>query len=285
MTRGILTIALKHPIYGRFAYNLALSIKSADPHQHISVIADEVALSHLHEGQRMIFDRIITPNPEHCTVDGKLLPLICKFALHELTPYIEETLFVDSDMLFSPMCDFNKLWSEMEDVEWTMANRGENKPDKGISEWVDSGKLKEAYPEVTQWYDLSSEWIYWKHTPKAESIFVSARMFYDEGKLLTRQFAGDKPDEPFFNLALDLHKHAPHKAPWQPTYWQPAIRKVLSAMEIKRQYYAFSAGGNHLPPQQQRVYDELLRNASYRMNMNGMKIPHKRSQLKERTLI
>lgn len=282
MTKGFLTIALKHPLYGRYAYNLALSIKSADPSQAISVIADEDGLRHLHEGQRMLFDEIITPEPYMYHVDDKVLPLLIKFHLHELTPYTQETQFIDADMIFSPMADFKKLWSDMKDIDFTMANRGENKPDKGISEWVDSGKLKEAYPEVKQWYDLSSEWIYFKSTPLAESIFVSARMFYDEGKLLTRQFAGDKPDEPFFNLALDLLHHAPHKAPWQPTYWQPAIRKVLNAMEIKRQYYAFSAGGNHLPPQQQRVYDELLKNASYRMNMPGFTIPHKRSQLKER---
>ena len=285
MTKGILTIALKHPLYGRFAYNLALSIKAADPKQPISVIADEAALAHLHEGQRMIFDRIITPEPHQHKRGDKVLPLITKFYINDLTPYEKETLFVDADMIFSPMCDFNKLWKEMSKVQWTMANRGINEPDKGISEWVDSGILKKQYMEVKQWYDLSSEWIYWKSGLLSDSIFTDARKFYDEGKLTTRSFAGDKPDEPFFNLSLDLNKHKPHQAPWQPTYWQPAMRKVLNAMEIKRQYYAFSAGGNHLPRQQQLIYDELLKNASYRMNMPGFKVPHKRSQLKERTHI
>ena len=285
MKSGILTIALKHPLYGRFAYNLALSIKSADPQQKISVIADEPALSHLHEGQRMIFDRIITPAEHQYKRGDAIKPLICKFYLNDLTPYEEETLFVDSDMLFSPMCNFSRLWGEMKDVDWTMANRGANDPDKGISEWVDSSKLREAYGQINQWFDLSSEWIYWKNTPLADAIFVDARRFYDEGKLLTRQFAGDKPDEPFFNLSLDYNEHQPHKAPWQPTYWQPAVRKVLNAMQVKQLYYAFSAGGNHLPTNQQRIYDELLANASFRMNMPGMKIAHKRSQLKERNHI
>lgn len=281
MTRGILTIALKHSLYGRFAYNLALSIKSADPKQRISVVADEVALSHLHEGQRMIFDNIIQPKPHQCQRDGVLKPLITKFYLNDLTPY-ERTLFVDADMIFSPMADFNKLWSELDGIDWTMANRGENKPDKGISEWVDAGKLMETYPDVEQWYDLSSEWMYWEAGPVANSIFAGARGFYDEGKLLTRQFAGDKPDEPFFNLAMNAYGVKPHQAPYQPTYWQPAIRKVMNAMEIKRTYYAFSAGGNHLPPNQERIYTELLNNASTRMNMPPMKIGAKRSYLNER---
>ena len=281
MTPGILTIALKHPLYGRFAYNLALSIKSADPKQRISVVADEMALSHLHEGQKMIFDNIIEPKPNQCQRGGVLKPLITKFYLNDLTPY-ERTLFVDADMIFSPMADFNKLWSELDGIEWTMANRGENKPDKGISEWVDSGILKQTYPDVEQWYDLSSEWMYWEEGPTADVIFAGARGYYDEGKLLTRQFAGDKPDEPFFNLALNAYGVKPHQSPYQPTYWQPAIRKFMNAMEIKRTYYAFSAGGNHLPKHQERIYQEFANNASTRMNMPSLKIGDKRSYLTER---
>ena len=59
--RGIVTMALKHPLYGRYAYNLALSAKSADVNIQVAVIADEAALAHLHPGQRMIFDYIIEP--------------------------------------------------------------------------------------------------------------------------------------------------------------------------------------------------------------------------------
>ena len=59
--RGVLTMALKHPLYGKYAYNLALSIKSADMKTQVAVIADEAALAHLHPGQRMIFDYIIPP--------------------------------------------------------------------------------------------------------------------------------------------------------------------------------------------------------------------------------
>lgn len=248
----------------------------------VCVIADEAALSHLHEGQRMVFNQIITPTDEQCKRDGQLRPLITKFYLDELTPYSDSTLFVDADMVFSGLCDWQKLWDEVDGVEFTMANRGANDPHKGISEWVDPGMLKKAYGEMKQWYDLSSEWIYWRTGELSDYVFSLARQYYDHGKLLTRQFAGDKPDEPFFNLALNDLELAPHKAPWQPTYWQPAIRQVLNAMEIKRTYYAFSAGGNHLPPNQQRIYDEFVRNASTKMNMPGFDVAHKRQVLPER---
>lgn len=277
-------MALKHSLYGRYAYNLALSIKSADPTQQVCVIADDVGISHLHEGQRMIFDKIIKPPAECYMRDDKTVPLVCKFYLNELTPY-EQTLFVDADMIFSPLAKFSEFWEQMQGVEWTMANRGKNDPDKGISEWVNADKLKEAYDDITQWVDLSSEWICWKKSDLSDSIFVRARQYYDEGKLTTRSFAGDKPDEPFFNLALNSVGHQPHLMPYQPTYWQPAVKKFMSAVEIKKQYLAFSVGGRMIPKQQQVIYDEFCKNASYRMNMPTFKVTHKMNSLPERTVI
>jgi len=277
-------MALKHPLYGRYAYNLALSIKSADPTQQVCVIADDVGISHLHEGQRMIFDKIIKPPADCYMRDGKIVPLVCKFYLNELTPY-EQTLFVDADMIFSPLAKFNEFWEQMQGVDWTMANRGKNDPDKGISEWVNADKLKEAYDDIEQWVDLSSEWICWKKSDLSDSIFVSARNYYDENKLTTRSFAGDKPDEPFFNLALNKVRHLPHAMPYQPTYWQPAVKRVLGSVEIKKQYYAYSVGGRMMTKQQQNIYEEFCKNASYRMNMPTLKVTHKMNQLPERTVI
>jgi hypothetical protein len=285
MNKGILTIALKHPLYGRFAYNLALSIKAGNYNQKVSVIADDIALSHLNEGHKMIFDKIIKPSDDDWKVNGKELPLYCKFNLFNLTPYLEETLFVDADMIFSVLCDYNKLWNDMKAIEWTMANRGENEPNKGISEWVDNNVLNETYPNVEQWYDLSSEWIYWKQNEIADSIFAKAKDFYLEGKLLTRSFAGDKPDEPFFNLSIDSLKHKLHKSPFQPTYWLPSAKKLIPILDIKKNYFAFSVGGNHVPKQQEKIYNDFAKNASYKMNLPTFPIMHKRSHLKERNLI
>ena len=274
--RGIVTMALKHPLYGRYAYNLALSIKSADMRQQVAVIADEEGLRHLHPGQRMIFDHIIEP--------ASAQPLVNKFHLHELSPF-EETLFVDADMIFSPMADFNEFWRSMSNVEWTMANRGSDDLIKGISEWTTKEDIEEAYGGVDQWYDLSSEWIYFKKNDLSYSIFANAEMYYDKNKLKVRSFAGDRPDEPYFNLALISVGHKPHQAPYQPTYWQPAMKGFPGVMGIKKGWMAFSVGGKIIPQQQQVVYNELAKNASFRMNMPSMKIAQKMNQLSERKVI
>ena len=62
--KGILTIATKHALYGRYAYNLAVSVKANAPEIPISIIADAVGISHLNPSQLSIFDNIITPDPD-----------------------------------------------------------------------------------------------------------------------------------------------------------------------------------------------------------------------------
>lgn len=278
--RGVLTMALKHPLYGRYAYNLALSIKSADMRTQVAVVADEEGLRHLHPGQRMIFDYIIPPAVEK--------PLVNKFHLINLSPF-EETLFVDADMIFSPLANFEEFWNSMKDVQWTMANRGKDDLVKGISEWTTKEDVYEAYGRSPiynwEWYDLSSEWIYFKKNDLSYTIFAKAEKYYDDNYLKVREFAGDRPDEPYFNLALMNTPHEPHQAPYQPTYWQPAMKGFPGIMAIKKGWMAFSVGGKLIPQQQQQVYDELLKNASFRMNMPSMKIAQKMNQLSERKVI
>ena len=276
MNRGIITIAQKHPLYGKYAYNLALSIKSADISQQVAVIADEEGLRHLGPHERMIFDQIIWTDVEK--------PLVNKFRLHELSPF-EETLFVDADMIFSPLANFSEFWFSMKDVQWTMANRGKDDLVKGISEWTTKEDIDETYGRISQWYDLSSEWIYFKKNDLSYTIFVNAEIYYDENSLKVREFAGDRPDEPYFNIALNSIPHEPHQVPYQPTYWQPAMKGFPGTMAIKKGWMAFSVGGNSIPQQQQQVYDELLKNASFRMNMPSKKIAQKINQISERKLI
>jgi hypothetical protein len=173
----------------------------------------------------------------------------------------------------------------MSNVEWTMANRGSDDLIKGISEWTTKEDIEEAYGGVNQWYDLSSEWIYFKKNDLSYTIFVNAEMYYEENKLKVREFAGDRPDEPYFNLALISVGHKPHQAPYQPTYWQPAMKGFPGVMGIKKGWMAFSVGGKLIPQQQQIVYDEFAKNASFRMNMPSMKIAQKMNQLSERKVI
>ncbi len=278
MSTGLLTIACKHAVYGRYAYNLAVSVKAWNPSTPISIIADEVGLSHLNESQRAIFDTIITPDYDDYNKEGKCLPLCLKYHLYKYTPYVT-TIFIDADTIFSPFAMLGQVFKSLKDIDFTIANRGKVAPEKGFSQWLDAKAITAPY-----WYDLSSEWIYFNKSDLSRKIFEGALHEYNKGTLMTRAFAGDKPDEPFFMLSMvaqDLH---PHKSPYKPSYWY-AAEKYANAMQVKRGYLLFSIGGKMIPKQQKLIYDELCRNASHKSGLKTMPVYNKMSVLPERQVI
>jgi hypothetical protein len=76
----------------------------------------------------------------------------------------------------------------------------------------------------------------------------------------------------------------PHKAPFKPSYWY-AAEKYANVMDVKRGYLMFSLGGKVIPKQQQKIYDELCRNAAYKSGMMTMTVTHKMNQMSERKYI
>lgn len=281
---GIITIACKHSLYGRFAWNLCLSAKANDMSMPVTLIADQAGIAHLNEAQLMIFDKIIMVKDSWYKFKGKTLPLMLKFKLYELSPY-ERNLFMDADTIISPMQNVAQWFDGMKGTRFAMANRGYNDPDKGISEWVDKDQLKQTYPDTKNWIDLSSEFIYFERSEAVGEMFTAAMQYYKDDKLPMRQFAGDRPDEPFFNLAINKTGVKPHKIPYAPTFWLPAQRRHKSAMEIKREFFGFSVGGKEIPKMQQKIYDEFCANVAYKTGVPTLKVGHKRQYLPERSVI
>lgn len=279
MNRGIVTIATKHALYGKFAYNLAVSVKAIAPHIPVSIIADQVGLSHLTVQQIDIFDKIIEPEAKDYYHNDKVTPLTLKFCLYKYSPY-EATIFVDADMLFSPMLNMDWLFGKLSGIPFTIANRGEQDPSKGVSEWVEAGAVDTPY-----WYDLSSEFIYFEKGDTAMAVFESAMKHYREGRLRTKLFAGDKPDEPFFMLGMVENGIKPHVSPFKPSYWYASEKGFKNAMDIKKQYALFSLGGKFIPPLQKKIYSEICRNITYITGLQTMSVQHKMSVIKERQQI
>jgi len=278
MDKGIITIATKHSLYGRFAYNLAVSVRAVAPTIPISVIADEAGLSHLSELQRSVFHSIITPDAHDYNTGGKCTPLTLKYHLPKYSPY-RFTIFMDADTIVTPMASLMQTFNSLAPYEFTIANRGQQDPHKGVSEWV-GGKML----DVPYWYDISSEFIYFKLGDVSRSVFDSALDHYLNNSIPMKAFAGDKPDEPFLMLGMIANGVKPHKAPYKPSYWY-AAEKYANAMDVKRGYLMFSLGGKVIPKQQQKIYDELCRNAAYKSGMMTMTVTHKMNQMSERKYI
>lgn len=275
---GVLLIALKSPLYGRMAYNLMQSIKAVAPDMPVSIVGDDAGLQEIDAAKLFYFDKVIQPKPEQYIVGGKVVPLVCKFALYDLTPY-DKTLFLDADTILSTNSDLRKFLADLDGIGFTMANRGE---DSDTSQWVNMNQVKATF-NPSKWYDLSSELIYFEKGDTAKKIFKSARKFYDEGKLQTRPFAGDKPDEPFFGLAMAKHETYPHQSPWKPLFWMPQeTSRHYTDLEIHTMFLGMSAGGRFLPKRQLKLYSQMCGAAAFKTGVALFPYLHKHRYLPER---
>lgn len=277
---GIVSVALKSHLYGRYAFNLCMSLKAIAPDIPFTLVADEAALADLTEGQKFFFDKIIPCPKKYCYDEGKLKPLLTKFHLHELSPY-DRTLFLDADTILNVNANIYALFQELEGIGFTMANRG---IDGGITDWVDKEYLQREF-SPDKWYDLSSEVIYFEKGEKSAKVFETARDYYDSKELNTTRFAGDQPDEPFFALAMDNLKCYPHKDNWLPLYWRPQEKRAKTMLQVQSEYIGMSAGGRGLPKDQLKIYTQITNAVQAATGEILFSYLHKKNYLPERQLL
>ncbi len=276
--KGIITIATKHALYGNYAYNLAVSLRAIAPQIPIAVIGDSIGLSHLTESQKSIFSQVITPKKAHYYKGEKCTPLSLKYRLSEYTPF-DQTIFMDADTILSSMANIEAMFQSLDGIPFTIANRGEQAPHVGISQWISKDAVSTPY-----WYDLSSEFMYFEKGDVSKKVFKSALKHYNNESISVKSFAGDKPDEPFLMMGMIEAGVKPHQSPFKPSYWH-AAEKYASAMDVKRKYFMFSLGGKVIPRHQMNIYTELCKNASYKSGLSTMPIHQKMNSMTERKVI
>ena len=277
--REVITIAVKHNLYGRFALNLAISLRAIAPDIEMTVITDDVGLSHLDDMQMTAFTNIVQAKPEHYIQDGRKYPLRLKYHVNEYAT-AKEALFVDADTIFSPMANLHQVFDELKGCGFTIANRGKCDPSQGVSEWVESGRVNSPY-----WYDVSSEFMYFEKCKLSDNVFKFAREAYDMNQIPVKMFAGDKPDEPFIMAGMVKAGVHPHQSPYLPSYWYHQEGKYRNVMDIKRNFILFSLGGKLIPTPQKRIYDEFCKNVAYMTGYRTMGVSHKERELPERKAI
>jgi len=269
--KGILLISAGHPYYGKYAYQLAVSIKHQSPDVSISVITEGNGLNHLYPEQKKIFDQIIEADPKHYT--SKTLGIRdvfkIKTSLYDLTPY-DTTLYLDADMLWLPKKNVEQLFDELKDIDFTMSNRGSMMiafaPDDFI-EWTKPSHLVDAYGFKDEMlYHLSSEFIYFKKTKDVKSLFDKTKKAFDYPKVNYKLFGNNQPDELSFTIAMMQSKVYPHTSPFYPAYWENAQRKNMQAHEMYKEYYLCSFGGATSQQSVKTIYNNL---AKYYLNNIG----------------
>lgn len=239
-----------------------------------------MSISHLNREQLSFFDNIIDCPLEYFA-NGQYIR--AKTFLYELSPY-DKTLFLDADMLWSPYQSITAFFDSFGESKIQFAVRSEITQDNGFSEWCDVKQVLKDF-KIDYFYDLSSEVIYFEKCKEVKKVFSDAQKAYDSEKLVTKKFAGCKPDEPAFAIAISK-SGIKMNCPFKPTYWAHAeSKKFLSQKEVF-QYPAMSVGGAWNQENVKKIYNDTSKWYAFK---HGVKIffplLDKRDYIKERSLI
>ncbi len=280
MTRGILLIALGHPNYGRMALNLAVSLKVTDPDVKIALAFAGESLEHIQQYPIIeYFDRLIPVSPEAYTRDGKTEWIKAKTWMYELSPW-DETLFLDVDMIWHPVIKASEVFDWFKKVDVTFQNRGYldlsgKNLDPKYSMWADVNQVKAAYGfKKGKYYQLHSEFVFFRKGEKVKQLFDDARHEYDNLKVDSFVFGGAIPDELPFGIAMIKNNLYPHKANFTPVYWEVTEKQNLhrEPKRLYQEFVAYSTGGSFHKSTMKDFYNTL---AQFYFNKAGLQYPYK----------
>lgn len=275
--RGIVLISVGNPYYIRMAYQLAYSIKS---NENINITLVSNNHNFLTEEQKTVFDNIVHNDARN----GFRL----KTKLYELSPY-DETIYLDVDMIALNINTFGKLFDELKDVDFTIACRGRkesNDWNRKTSMWGNLELFKDRFPNG-YWYQLSSEFIYFKKGESIKKLFDDAYRQYDEITEYNK-FGGTMADEFAFGISCCINNIYPHKENFTPIYWAHAEKRTMREIDpyINNNYYGYSMGGKTSHPQQQAYYLNILKYYQMKSGRINVFIPKSKNYyLPERNVI
>lgn len=294
---GIIITALDSPYYGKYAFQLALSIKHTSPNVNIALLCNDPGKAHLSPGEQAFFDKIIKVNKTAVTSNGREATLKFKTFLYDISPY-DRTLYLDADTLLNPKRSIENMLSELpKDCKFTMQNRGhqdlKSSSDETLNSrftiWANSLHIKKAYKFTEgKLFNLSSEFIYFVKDKEVKRLFDTAKKVYDNPKVQYEFFNGGVPDELPFAIAMIECGMYPHQDVYRPFYWEAFDKKRLlhSPRELYAQYYGVSFGGNLQESFIKKFYHNL---AQYYCNQFGVQhvfdLKDKRSFLPNRHTI
>jgi len=270
MKQGILIVAVANAMYGRLAYNLAVTIKAADPKFPVAVLTGgDVALSHLDNGQKKVFDKIIhVPEADEMKAGAKLLS-------YDHTPF-EATLVIDADNLWMKEHQPSDVFQALKGKKFAGITEGwidqdgkDNRLNEHYPMWANYKEIKKAYKLGSgRMYQWRTEVFYFEKSAATAALFKKALEVYRKPKVPFMVWDGGMPDELALNIAAAITKTEPHVFNWQPTYWhQKHGGRVLPLQIITKDHFIFSGGGNFAPPSVQKMYNSIASTAHRKLGL------------------
>lgn len=252
---GIVIFACGHPLYGRAAYNLAMSLKSMGPVE-IAILCNGKAMNHISEDQLDFFDHVIKIG------DEVPASTICKLYANKYTPF-KKTILLDADMLWLPYTDPANLFDQFKDTHFTGITEGkeDDLPKPYYFFWADVNEIKEKYQLKSMLHQWRSEFLYFDEEGGA-ILDRALEIVKNPGLNSIKLFGQSVPDELGINIATAEAGMVPHKYRWIPAYWPNRFGNRIPALrDLKDKYYMMSFGAHTSSPTLKGVYDMIMKNA------------------------
>jgi hypothetical protein len=211
MTQGIALMAFGDATYGKYAFNLALSLKRFSPALKIQLIHDDIALSQLDQFHLNFFDHFTPLKKEDMYVNDKLYPAQVKTRIYDYLVF-NESIYLDVDAVaLKDITPLMNLCSLKEGYYFTQVHRLHRLED-GRGEirdmaWATADtiwnhyRLKEdAILPATQ-----SSFAYIKKCNESESLFKKLQENLSNPiplEKLRYKWGGSQPDELYLNVTL-----------------------------------------------------------------------------------
>lgn len=215
--KGVTIIAIggdnkRSAVYGKFAYNLALSLKYHSPNVPIHLIWNKVGIGALSRQQLKAFDYETEIAQEYCFEDGIFTPSKAKMFMYDYLLF-DETIYIDADsLLIKPI---ERLFDKCKKDYYVslLIDEKTNKP--AIAKAQTRGFKYMMWADIeTIWnhYDLNgqqmpatnSSWQFIRKSETCEKLYRQIQANYANPILNLQQAwgKGKQPDELYLNIAL-----------------------------------------------------------------------------------
>ena len=277
--KGIILIATGSPMYGRLAYNLAVTIKAVEKIPVI-VLTNGAALNHLSDERKRVFDEIIQI-PEQA--------FAAKLNVYDYSPF-DETIYLDADMVWLPKKTPTEFFNEMKPLNFAAITEGFYDYETGTETnsahyhfWCNPIEAKEKYGLEGMFYQWRSELMYFRKCDEVKAMFDMAREIQATPKVEYKKFGTFVPDELGINIAackLGIH---PHVRNWRPAYWHRLHGEGKPLHQIMNECYLMSVGGNFATGIMKLCYNKVVSAAHKKLGLQYLfPLQSKRSTIPER---
>lgn len=204
MSKGVVIYAFKKAAYGKFAYNLAVSIKHHNPDLKVSVLTDGKALSHLAGYERSIFDHEILMNHDDLHHNDKFSAGKAKLSGYKYFPF-DHTIIIDADSICINNIEalFNKCTKDVHAQTCSVATQDD---EHWKCQWMPFKFVKECFelPEKFTAYEINSSFMSIKKGDQAKDFYDHAlkNFLSNSTHPKLRTWGGGFPDELAFNIAF-----------------------------------------------------------------------------------